>query len=147
MQINTLVYETNMVSDRISKKTTVEEMDEFNNNLCFPIKPSLNILLSRISDQSKILLESPIYDNLVKYKDMVKEFMQEVVSELYVLKKHTTSQSTVQKTGQKNMYFSIEKVNENLIALTEDVLRKQSKSLVLASRLNLIHGLLMDMYV
>lgn len=148
MQINTLVSEANIVSDRINKKKATEEIDEFNNsNLIYPVKPSLNILLSKISNQGKILIEAPIYDNLVKYKDMVKSFMQEVISELYVLKNHTTSQSTAQKIGQKNMYFFIEKVNNNLIDLTEDVLRKQAKPLALASKIDTIQGLLMDMYV
>ncbi len=148
MQVNTLLQEMNIASDKINKKNAIEETDGFNNNnLFFPIKPSLDVLLSKVSEQGKVLLESPIYDNLIKYKDMVKNFIQEVVSELYVVKKHTTNQPTVQKTGQKNVYFFIEKVNNNLIALTENVLQRQAKPLAIASRLSLINGLLMDMYV
>jgi uncharacterized protein YaaR (DUF327 family) len=144
MQINTLIHETNIIPNKISKKTAIEETDGFNNNaLFFPIKPSIDILLSKILEQGKTLLESPIYDNLIKYKEMVKNFIQEVISELYVIKKYTTNQAT----GQKNIYFFIEKVNDNLIALTEDVLQKQSKPLSIASKLSLIEGLLIDMYV
>lgn len=133
---------------RINEKIAVKEMDEFNNNNSyFSISVPFKTLLSNISDQSKLLLDSPIYDNLVKYKDMVKKFMKEVISELYVLKKNITSQATAQKIGQKNMYFFVEKVNENLIALTEDILRKQAKPIAIASRLNFIQGLLMDMYM
>ncbi len=147
MQINTLIHELNTASDKINKKNTVEEAGGFNNNnLFFPIKPSLDVLLSKITEQGKLLLESPIYDNLIRYKDMVKKFIQEVISELYVIKKQTTSQSTVQKTGQKNVYFFVEKVNNNLIALTESVLQRQAKPLAIASKLSLINGLLMDMY-
>ncbi len=148
MNINALLSETNTGFSRINQKVNIGEMDEFsNNNPYFSIKAPLNALLSQISDQSKMLLESPVYDNLVKYKDIVKRFMQEVISELYVLKKHITSQVTAQKIGQKNMYFFIEKVNENLVSLTEDVLRRQEKPIALASKLSFIQGLLMDMYM
>ena len=148
MQVNTLIHELNTASDRINKKNTIEEASGFDNsNLFFPIKPSLDVLLSKITEQGKLLLESPVYDNLIRYKDMVKNFIQEVISELYVIKKQTTSQSTVQKTGQKNVYFFVEKVNNNLIALTESVLQRQAKPLAIASKLSLIHGLLMDMYI
>ena len=148
MQVNTLIHELNTASDRINKKNTIEEASGFDNsNLFFPIKPSLDVLLSKITEQGKLLLESPVYDNLIRYKDMVKNFIQEVISELYVIKKQTTSQSTVQKTGQKNVYFFVEKVNNNLISLTESVLQRQAKPLAIASKLSLIHGLLMDMYI
>jgi len=147
MNIDMLSLEANTGFNRINKKVSVGEMDEFNNNNPYlSIKALLNALLSQISEQSKILLETPIYDNLVKYKDIVKKFMQEVISELYILKQHITSQVTAQKIGQKNMYFFIEKVNENLISLTEDVLRRQAKPIALASKLSFIQGLLMDMY-
>jgi hypothetical protein len=112
------------------------------------IKAILDELLTQISSQGKLLIQSPIYENLVKYKDLVKRFMQEVISNVYVLKKHITSQAMVRKTGQKpTVYFMIEEVNKELITLTEEILRNQAQPIAIAGRLNFIQGILMDMYM
>lgn len=104
-------------------------------------------ILSRIESQGKILVQSPIYDNLIQYKDLVKTFMEKVVRNLYSVEENVTQARAAQlQIGQRKVYILIKEINKNLAELTEDVVKEQGNPIDIAAKVEMIQGLLMDIY-
>ncbi len=105
-------------------------------------RKNLEELFIKIDEQSKVLLNSPIYENLLVYKELVQTFMRTTVRNLYRI----STNSSGRTANSKKVYFVIEKVNERLAKLTEDILISQTDSIRIAQRLEEIKGLLVDLY-
>jgi len=104
-------------------------------------------LLKQIEAQGKILVHSPIYENLIQYKNLVQTFMEKVVKNLYFLEENvTTIRATQAQIGQRKVYITIKEINKNLSELTEEILQNQTKAINIAAKVEMIQGLLMDLY-
>ncbi len=129
---------------RIKEKSFDEELKTATRD---QLKVYFEDLLSHIESQGKILVQSPIYDNLIQYKDLVKTFMEKVVKNLYVLEENITATRTAQlQIGQRKVYTLIKEINKNLSELTEEVVKGQNNPINIAAKVEMIQGLLMDIY-
>jgi len=104
-------------------------------------------LLNQIEAQGKILVQSPIYNNLTQYKNLVQTFMEKVVKNLYSLEENiTTVRARQAQIGHRKVYIIIKEINKNLAELTDEVLTGQNKAINIAAKVEMIQGLLMDLY-
>lgn len=110
------------------------------------LRSKLDELIGLIEAQGKLLVQAPIYENLIKYKGLVTTFMQETTKNLYQIKEAMVTKGIARQVGQKRVYLTIEEVNKNLAALTEEVLKSQANPIAITARLETIQGLLIDLY-
>lgn len=157
--INTNIPLEAMVDKNLLQKDLIKEKFDqikineksFEEELKTATKEKLKVyfedLLNQIESQGKILVQSPIYENFTQYKNLVKTFMEKVTKNLYMVEeKVTTVRNTQTQIGQRKVYIIIKEINKNLAELTEEILQEQTNPINIAAKVEMIQGLLMDLY-
>ncbi|WP_100401270.1 YaaR family protein [Bacillus sp. FJAT-42315] len=99
-------------------------------------------LLTDIEGAGKRLAHSRTFQDLAKYKTLVRRFVRETVEFGMNLKNsHTWNQF-----GEGRKLKIVETIDEKLIELTEDVLNKEKKSVDLLGQIGEIKGLIINLY-
>ncbi len=124
------VYEVNFLKEL---DTALEEQ----------IKKSLDELIKELDEQAKILEKHRTFEELEKYKKMVRDFMDQAIKKIYSVKVSESSKIMIKR---KKVFVLVERVNAELEDLTKKVLEKQTPTLDLLASLEKIKGLLVDMY-
>ncbi len=96
-------------------------------------------LLEELSDK---LRRSPIFENLVRYKKAVRQFLKKTLQEIYFLEERVFYDSM----GSRRVFLIAEQVDAELEMLTRDILHNQAKTLDVARRLDEIRGMILDIY-
>ncbi|MCS7234269.1 MAG: YaaR family protein [Synergistetes bacterium] len=99
----------------------------------------LNDILRELDEAASSLKDDPSLENLNKYKELVRAFLKEVLSKAYKVREVISRRSG-------KLFILVERVNKALEELIDRVLRKQFDALWLASKLEEIRGLLIDIY-
>ncbi|MGM7637443.1 YaaR family protein [Bacillus sp. Hm123] len=99
-------------------------------------------LLTDIEGAGKRLAHSRTFQDLAKYKTLVRRFIRETVEFGMNLKNsHTWNQF-----GEGRKLKIVETIDEKLIELTEDVVNKEKKSVDLLGQIGEIKGLIINLY-
>lgn len=99
-------------------------------------------LLQDIDKQGQQLSENPTFNELRKYKDLVKKFMGEVTKNGVGLYQ---SESWDPYGGSKTLK-TIQVLDRKLLELTDQVLNQQNNGLSLLDKIGEIKGLLINLY-
>lgn len=126
--------------DSVNELNFLKELD---NAAEEQVKRSLDELISDLSEQAKVLEKHRTFEELDKYKKMVKAFMKQAISKIYAVK---VSDSSKLMAKRKKVYVLVEKVDSELERLTKQVLDKNAQTLDLLATLEKIKGILVDMY-
>ncbi|MFB6469306.1 YaaR family protein [Cytobacillus sp. Hz8] len=102
----------------------------------------LQRLLKDIEAAGTRLANSRTFKDLAKYKTLVKKFVKETVDFGMDLKQ---SQSWNQ-FGQGRALKIVETVDKKLVELTEEVMKKEEKSIDILGKIGEIKGLLINLY-
>ncbi|MBU8907781.1 YaaR family protein [Desertibacillus haloalkaliphilus] len=102
----------------------------------------LNQLMQKIDDQGKTLSESRTVEDLRKYKQLVKEFMEDAVQ----LGLSLEERRGFNRRGRTKVYKIVQEVDRKLLDLTDAVLAKQKKGLEILDMVGEIKGLLVNIY-
>lgn len=105
-------------------------------------KEELSLLIKKIDEKGKIFLNSPTYENLINYKELVAVFVQYAVQNIWQIEEKRSGRFA--KT--QKLHLILKKIDENLFLLTEEVLKAEKNILKLASTIDEIQGLLIDLY-
>ncbi len=105
-------------------------------------KDELSKLILKIEEKGKIFLNSPTYENLINYKELVATFVQYAVQNIWQLEEKKSGRFA--KT--QKVHLILKRIDENLLLLTEEVLKKEMDVLKLANTIDEIQGLLVDLY-
>ncbi|AOM82703.1 YaaR family protein [Salisediminibacterium beveridgei] len=122
-----------------AKVTFQEIMKQGRNNAQYE---RLGELLGKIEDQGKTLSESRTVDELRKYKQLVKEFMDDAVK----LGLNLEERKGFNRRGRTKVYKIVEEVDRKLLDLTDAVIHEQKKSLDILNMVGEIQGLLINIY-
>lgn len=122
-----------------AKVTFQEIMKQGRNNAQYE---RLGELLGKIEDQGKTLSESRTVDELRKYKQLVKEFMDDAVK----LGLNLEERKGFNRRGRTKVYKIVQEVDRKLLDLTDAVIREQKKSLDILNMVGEIQGLLINIY-
>lgn len=98
-------------------------------------------LIDEICKQGEKLSKKVDIKELAIYKKLISEFLEEAVNNSHKFSK----ENFLDRRGRYRMYAIIKKVNQQLDALTEEVLREERDNLKILQRLDDIRGLLLDM--
>lgn len=102
----------------------------------------MDLLLTDLDEAGQRLAKNfSIYD-LIEYKNILKNFLQESLKQLYGIKEETGWS----RNGRPKLYQCIEVLNRELEELTKLVLRQQKEPVKLLKKLDNIRGLLLDLY-
>lgn len=105
-------------------------------------KDHLQQLMQKIDEQGTKLCDNPTFQELRKYKDLVKQFMGDVTKNgIGLMQAETWDQFGGNKTLK-----TIRVLDRKLIDLTNHVLNEQSSSLSILDRIGEIKGLLVNLY-
>ena len=103
----------------------------------------LNELLEKIDKQGAKLTQTPTYSELKSYRDLVKTFVGEAVSRMYMI----NSQTGWDRQGRQKVYTTIKKVDTVLESMTEEIRTGQATNLSIVAKQDAIRGMLVDMYM
>lgn len=102
----------------------------------------LTRLMADIEDQGKVLAESRTVEDLRKYKQLVKDFMEDAVQHGLRLQE----QRGFNRRGRTKIYKIVEMVDKKLVDLTNAVLEKEKKGLEILGMVGEIKGMLINIY-
>ena len=102
----------------------------------------LNNMFEDIKEQGKVLSEKKTVDNLMKYKKMVKDFLNEAVE--YGLK--LEKRGGFRRGGRSRILKLISQVDKKLLEVTDAVINDEKKSLNILKLVGEIEGLLINIY-
>lgn len=102
----------------------------------------LEAALEEIDEYARRFRESPVFENLVRYKKKVRVILLFLVEHSY----NVTESSFYDLQGRRRFLMKVESIDQKLEDLTREFLGKQSGNLDLVSRLDEIRGLLLDLY-
>lgn len=99
--------------------------------------------LREVDAHAQKLKESPVMENLLRYKRKVREVLHYLVKNSYEVQEN----SFYDPLGRRRLLVVVEKIDEKLEELTRDFLTRHSSPLDLVSRLDEIRGLLLDLEI
>lgn len=102
----------------------------------------LELLLGNLDEVGQRLAKTfSVYD-LLAYKEMLRSFLKESLQQIYELREETGWS----RTGRPKLYQRIELLDQEMEELTKIVLEKQKDPVKLLKKLDIIRGLLLDLY-
>lgn len=104
-------------------------------------KGKLEQLAQKVFEQGKVVEKRMSIEELLIYKRLVSEFMNEFLSNSHKFLK----QSVLDRRGRYRVYSIIKKINQHLDQLAEDMLSSQKDNLKVLKRLDDIKGLILDL--
>ena len=106
-------------------------------------KHQLQELLKKIDEQGARLTNTPTYDELKAYRDLVKDFIDEAVGRMYQL--HV--QAGWDRMGRQKVYTTVRKIDQKLEELAEKIRLGQTGAMDIAASHDAIRGMLIDLYM
>lgn len=145
MEVNkisrTTLDKTKAKQETASEKTTFTEvMAAKRTDL---VIEKLQRLMEDIEDQGNVLAESQTVEDLMKYKKLVREFLDESIKNALALEERRG----FNRRGRTKIYKIVTEVDQKLIELTNAVIDKQEKGLRILDLVGEIKGLLINVYV
>lgn len=140
MRINNFAPSTGQKFNNNSKTT---QSKSFSESLSETYKSSsrefLDKSFNKIKDMGDILISTQSYTDIIKYKKMIKNFLSEVLEHNYSLNK--------KDSFWESQYFAtVEIIDKKLETITKEVLSNQTNNISIASSIDEIQGLLIDVY-
>ncbi|WLD93443.1 YaaR family protein [Alkalihalobacillus sp. AL-G] len=102
----------------------------------------LTALLTKVDQQGQRLLKSQTLGDLREYKRLVKRFVKETVDFGMHLKKSRSWNGH----GHLETIHLVERIDEELLTLTDEMMNKETKAIDLLGRIGEIKGLLVNLY-
>jgi len=104
------------------------------------VQEKVSRLLNDIDSQGKLLGSKIDIRELKVYKQLISEFLYEVVNNSHIFSK----ESKLDRRGRHRVWAVIKLVNEELEALTKEVLKEEKDNLKILNSMEDIRGLLLD---
>lgn len=103
----------------------------------------VKVLADKIESQGKKLGKKTDIRELKVYKQLISEFLDEAVSHSHNFMK----KNFLDRRGRHRVYAIIKKINEELIELTNEVLKSQQDNISILKKLDDIRGLILDLFL
>ena len=106
-------------------------------------REQLREMLKKIDEQGARLTKTPTYDELKEYRNLVKSFVGEAVSQMYSLH----SQAGWDRMGRQKVYTTVRKIDTELEDMAEKIRLGQTEQLDVVASHDAIRGMLVDLYM
>lgn len=131
-------FNTTLNTSKISSKN--EFSSSFNDAYRSSQKQELDIYINRIKNIGTQIISTQNYTDVVNYKKVIKEYLKEIVEYTYSLNKNTSF-------WEASYFTTVETINSKLEELTRSVLSEQKSNIDIASSIEGIQGLIIDIYI
>jgi len=130
------VTETEQVQkgDDTFKFTLVSKIDDAN------LKEKLSGLMDQINDQGNKIAKHMDISDMKKYRELVKEFMNEVVNRSHEFSR----ENFLDRKGRHRVYGMIRQVDDNLDNLAKELVKEEKDHIAILGHIDEIRGLLLD---
>lgn len=106
------------------------------------LQERLNTLMEEITMQGNRLAKRRDVKDMKKYRGLIKEFMNEVVS-----RSHSFSRENfLDRKGRHRVYGIIRLVDQNLDELAQELVKDETDNLSILNKIGEIRGLLLDIF-
>jgi uncharacterized protein len=106
-------------------------------------KEHLQGLLKEIDQQGNRLIQSQSMEDLLGFKQTIRNYLKEVVQHGIGLKEH----KGFHPNGREKRLIMIKQVDRHLLELSEQILERQATSVDLLEKIGEIKGLLVNIYL
>ena len=103
-------------------------------------KQEIDTYINRIKNIGTQIISTQNYSDVVNYKKVIKEYLKEIVDYTYSLNKNTSF-------WESQYFTTVETINSKLEELTKSVLSEQKYNIDIASSIEGIQGLIIDIYI
>ncbi|MBH1941922.1 YaaR family protein [Mobilitalea sibirica] len=100
----------------------------------------LNAMLEQITSQGKKLLKHMDVKDMKHYRELIKEFMNEIVNRSHKFSR----ENFLDKKGRHRVYAMIKLVDKNLDELAMELIKDEKDHLAILNKIDEIRGLLLD---
>lgn len=135
---NNISFNTNVNTAQISNKN--EFSSSFNDAYRSSQKQEMDVYINRIKNIGTQIISTQNYSDVVNYKKVIKEYLKDIVDYTYSLNKNTSF-------WQSQYFTTVETINSKLEELTKNVLSEQKNNIDIASSIEGIQGLIIDIYI
>lgn len=104
------------------------------------LQEKLNGLMKDITDQGNKLAEHMDIRDMKKYRELVKDFLNEVVNRSHKFSR----ENFLDRRGRHRVYGIVKLVNKNLDDLAGELVKDEKDHLTILSKVGEIRGLLLD---
>uniref|UniRef100_A0A7V3VTI6 DUF327 family protein n=1 Tax=Mesoaciditoga lauensis TaxID=1495039 RepID=A0A7V3VTI6_9BACT len=128
-------------SKKHSKVSKNKSKKEFSYFLEDEEEKDINIIIKEIIESGNSFSRSPSEENMNTYKKHIRTFLGIIKNYLYTF-------SDVENFEEKRVrfYFIVDRINEELEALSKKLLDSERSTIYFASKITEINGLIMDLY-
>lgn len=132
----------------VGSKNDVSNEKDFKFTLLSKIEESelqskLNSMMQDITTQGEKIAKRMDITDMKKYREMVKDFMNEVVTHSHEFSR----ENFLDKRGRHRVYGIVKLVDKNLDDLAQELLSEEKNHLGILGRIDEIKGLLLDMVI
>ena len=106
-------------------------------------REQLQQMLDKIDEQGQRLTKTPTYDELKSYRELIKNFVGTVVSQMYSV----NTQAGWDRMGRQKVYTTVRKIDRELENMAEKIRLGQTKQLDIVASHDAIRGMLVDLYM
>ncbi len=139
MEISRVGKGRNVSSGRIKRDTKKDFSQSFSFAREKKDQEYLNGLLEDIKKRGNRLVVTKCYADVRAYKRLIKEYLEGVLQSMYSLKKDISF-------WQTQYFMTVDTVDEKLEELTAMILEEEHDNIKIASTIDEIQGLMLDMY-
>lgn len=107
------------------------------------LKEKLSGLMEEISTQGKKISTHMDIKDMKKYRSLVKDFMNEVVTHSHEFSR----ENFLDRRGRHRVYGIVRAVNKNLDDLAEELMKDEKDQLSILNKVGEIEGLLLDISI
>lgn len=140
MKVGSIGLSTGINIESKASKNKLDFNENFTQANMFKTKEELDFYIKEIKGIGEKLISTQNYNEVLKYKKVIKEYLKSVVDYIYSLNKNTSF-------WDGNYFTTVKIVNEKLEDITRELIYEQSENIDIASKIDEINGLLLDIYM
>lgn len=106
------------------------------------LQARLNYLMEDITQQGKRLLKHMDVRDMKRYRELIKEFLNEVVNRSHKFSR----ENFLDRRGRHRVYGMIRLIDQNLDELALELMKDEKDGILLLSKIDEIRGLLLDIF-
>lgn len=106
------------------------------------LQARLNVMLEEITQQGKRITKRMDVRDMKRYREMIKNFMNEVVSRSHKFSR----ENFLDRRGRHRVYGMIRLIDQNLDELAMELIKDEKDGLLILGKIDEIRGLLIDIF-
>lgn len=140
MRVRNIDSNINIKLDNRGSKSKVDFNYSLDVASRFKEKEELDLQMREIQKFGEILVSTKSYNDVIHYKKLIKNYLKSVVNNIYDINKKSSF-------WDRNYFTTVNTINEKLEIITRELIYNEQTNINIASKIDEINGLLLDIYM